>query len=97
MQVPFTPDGKRVLWCVFPNIEPHECVWINNYEFHAIMTITDICKDSGVTMTDGNTQYYMFHTDFCKLIQNKTIVKGVFNGRFTFRKQGKFYGVCCIG
>ena len=97
MQIPFTPNGKRVLWSIFNWMKPDEYIMIDNYEFNAMMTITDICKDGGVTMTDDTIEYYMFHSDFCNVVRNKTIIKGVFNGHFTFRKQGKFYGVCCIG
>lgn len=69
-----------------------------SYEFTDEVRITSMYGNLLLqSLSNDNTQYIMFPTEFAEFIGSVTIQNGVFSGRFKFRKRGPKIGVQYLG
>lgn len=94
IEVPFDLNGNQLdyAWNGNPRVS-----WRTNYEFTTTMEIKDFLRGrsaAGWSLVDetGKT-YYMFMSELLKVLQTKTIEKGVVEGKWTFVKRGQNFSV----
>ena len=77
-------------------------LWVKNRVFGATLRLKDSARGRSAVVfyfehTETGEQYPMRLSEMTEMLKKVTVVNGVVDGYWTFKKQGANFGISCVG